>query len=71
MTKTRVRLLVRGRVQGVGFRPFAYRLARSLDLNGFVTNTPGGVTIEYEGTAEAVGSSLRAIRDNAPPSFFD
>lgn len=45
----RQRLLVRGLVQGVGFRPFVYRLAQRLHLEGFVQNGPDGVLIEIEG----------------------
>lgn len=45
----RLRLSVRGAVQGVGFRPFVYRLARELGLGGFVLNSSWGVVIEVEG----------------------
>ncbi|MGZ8369166.1 MAG: acylphosphatase, partial [Rhodoplanes sp.] len=45
----RLRLRVRGAVQGVGFRPFAYGLATRLELSGFVRNGPDGVTLEVEG----------------------
>jgi hydrogenase maturation protein HypF len=41
--------MVQGIVQGVGFRPFVYNLARQLELNGFVLNNSDGVTIEVEG----------------------
>lgn len=47
----RLRLRVRGVVQGVGFRPYAHRLAASLSLGGFVRNDPDGVWIEVEGRA--------------------
>ncbi len=40
---------VRGIVQGVGFRPFVYKLAQSLSLTGYVFNSSSGVTIEIEG----------------------
>ena len=61
----RLRLLVRGAVQGVGFRPFAYGLARRLALGGFVRNGPDGVLIEIEGAqAEDFAGLLRA---EAPP----
>jgi hydrogenase maturation protein HypF len=58
---------VRGTVQGVGFRPFVYNLARSLHLNGFVLNSGSGVSIEIEGPAHEVGDFLRRLRNDAPP----
>ncbi len=58
---------VRGTVQGVGFRPFVYRLARLLSLNGFVRNTPEGVFIEIEGTAERVEAFRARLLSEAPP----
>ncbi|NRP74926.1 Carbamoyltransferase HypF [Ensifer psoraleae] len=61
----RLRLRVRGTVQGVGFRPFAYRLARTMRLSGFVLNDSAGVLIEIEGQdAERFPD---AIRSQAPP----
>jgi hydrogenase maturation protein HypF len=45
---------VRGIVQGVGFRPFVYKLANSLRLTGYVFNSSSGVTIELEGEERAV-----------------
>jgi hydrogenase maturation protein HypF len=47
--RARLRLNVRGAVQGVGFRPFVYRLARQNALHGFVLNSSWGVVIEVEG----------------------
>jgi len=47
--RERLRLEVRGAVQGVGFRPFVYRLARELSLDGWVVNDTRGVVIEVEG----------------------
>ena len=49
-------MLVTGTVQGVGFRPFVYRLATALRLSGFVENTPAGVVIEIEGDAVALSA---------------
>ena len=57
-----LRLHARGAVQGVGFRPFVYRLARSLDLAGFVLNSPQGVTIEVEGAQEDLAAFPRRLR---------
>ncbi|MDK1493901.1 acylphosphatase, partial [Sinorhizobium sp. 7-81] len=61
----RLRLRVRGAVQGVGFRPFAYRLARTMRLSGFVLNDSAGVLIEIEGPD--AGRFPDAIRTQAPP----
>ena len=43
---TRIRIVIRGAVQGVGFRPFVYRLASELKLKGWISNTSQGVFIE-------------------------
>lgn len=63
----RIRLVVSGVVQGVGFRPFVYRLATTLDLAGWVRNDPAGVTIEVEGAAAAVREFRGRLLDQAPP----
>jgi hydrogenase maturation protein HypF len=52
---------VTGRVQGVGFRPFVYRLARDLHLGGHVRNTPAGVEIELVGPAERIDAFIRRL----------
>ena len=61
----RLRIEITGVVQGVGFRPFVYGLAREKGLVGFVRNSSGGVEIEVEG--ESVGSFLSDLRSKAPP----
>lgn len=61
----RWRVTVEGVVQGVGFRPFVYRLANSLGLGGWVQNTPGGVVIEIEG--ERAREFLARLETDAPP----
>ena len=66
MSLTRVRVRVRGTVQGVGFRPFVYALAAELGLAGFVGNDPAGVFAEAEGPAAAVAAFLAGLRDRAP-----
>ncbi|HEU4421345.1 MAG TPA: carbamoyltransferase HypF [Pilimelia sp.] len=58
---------VRGTVQGVGFRPFVYRLATGLGLDGTVRNVDGDVLIEATGPAATVAQLARAVREQAPP----
>ncbi|MGH2713109.1 MAG: carbamoyltransferase HypF [Thermoleophilaceae bacterium] len=64
---TRVRARVEGTVQGVGFRPFVYRLAGELDLAGWVLNDERGVLLEVEGESGSVESFLRRLPAEAPP----
>ena len=63
----RCALRVRGAVQGVGFRPFVYRLARELGLTGWVCNDAQGVLIEVQGDAELVAQFQQRLRSDAPP----
>lgn len=56
-----------GRVQGVGFRPFVYRLAREHGLDGHVRNLRGDVEIVACGPASSVESFTRALVERAPP----
>jgi hydrogenase maturation protein HypF len=60
-------IVVRGVVQGVGFRPFVYRLAAEEELAGFIGNDTGGVTIEIEGPAEKLETFRRRLQAEAPP----
>jgi len=64
---TRLQIAVRGAVQGVGFRPFVYRLARELNLTGWVNNTPQGVFIEVEGVQRTVAEFKFRLPSEAPP----
>ena len=48
----RLRITLRGAVQGVGFRPFVYRLATEMSLTGWVLNSSSGLVVEVEGAAE-------------------
>ena len=63
----RAALLVRGVVQGVGFRPFVYRLALEEGLAGFIGNDTDGVTIEVEGPVDRVEAFHARLRAEAPP----
>jgi hydrogenase maturation protein HypF len=63
----RSRIEVHGIVQGVGFRPFVYRLASELSLAGFVNNHGAGVTIEVEGDPANIAVLTRRLREDAPP----
>ncbi len=65
--QVRRNLRVTGVVQGVGFRPFVYRLALSRGLAGWVLNDSRGVEAEVEGDASAVDSFVRALREERPP----
>ena len=65
--RLRRRIEVRGIVQGVGFRPFVYRLANELGLAGWVRNDGGGVTVEVEGSGAGIEDFVRRLRDDAPP----
>jgi hydrogenase maturation protein HypF len=66
-TARRVRIRVEGTVQGVGFRPYVYRLAGDLDLAGWVLNDAHGVLAEVEGEAAAVERFLARLPADAPP----
>ena len=62
----RVHVAIRGAVQGVGFRPFVYRLARELGLHGWVNNSAAGVFVEAEGRTAVVRELVRRIEDDKP-----
>jgi hydrogenase maturation protein HypF len=63
----RRRVTVRGVVQGVGFRPFVYRLARDHGLAGWVLNHSGGVDLEVEGPGPALDAFVVDLKAKAPP----
>ncbi len=63
----RLQIFVNGIVQGVGFRPFIYNIARSHHIAGFVTNTESGVEIQAEGEEQNVYAFLNSIKTDAPP----
>ena len=64
---TRLRISLRGAVQGVGFRPFIYRLATELRLSGWVNNTPQGVILEVEGEPSVLAAFLMRLPAEKPP----
>lgn len=53
-------------MQGVGFRPFVYRIARLAGVHGHVLNSSGGVVIEAEGEESAISQFLRALQQDLP-----
>jgi hydrogenase maturation protein HypF len=65
--RQRLRVRVEGTVQGVGFRPFVYRLATELSLGGWVLNDSRGVLIEAEGERGSLDGLLERLRTEAPP----
>lgn len=58
---------IEGQVQGVGFRPFVYRLATELTLNGWVNNGVDGVHIEAEGDGTTIEQFIKRLKKEAPP----
>jgi len=67
---SRLRVTIRGAVQGVGFRPFIYRLARALELAGWVSNSSQGVFIEVEGNQTQLEIFLLRLEKEKPPRSF-
>jgi len=59
---------IRGVVQGVGFRPWVYRLATERGIAGYVRNDASGVTIEAFGSEEAIDGFMRGIGQSPPPA---
>lgn len=68
ITPTVLRITVRGIVQGVGFRPFVYRLAHALGLAGSVSNDGEGVEIFLTGSESVLQSFVERLRSEAPPA---
>ena len=58
---------IRGLVQGVGFRPFVYRLARQFQQNGWICNSMGGVSLAIEGAAVQQKAFIAALQSELPP----
>ncbi|MBI5427438.1 MAG: carbamoyltransferase HypF [Nitrospinae bacterium] len=66
----RLRVAVRGAVQGVGFRPFIFRLATGLGLKGWVRNSSQGAVVEVEGRGGTLRDFLLRIEPEKPPRCF-
>jgi hydrogenase maturation protein HypF len=66
-TIKRISATIQGIVQGVGFRPFVYRLAVNAGLTGWVRNTPSGVFLEVQGHEELLNTFLDDLREKIPP----
>jgi hydrogenase maturation protein HypF len=66
----RVQIRISGAVQGVGFRPFIYKLASSMNLKGWVLNSPRGVTIDAEGKREILEKFIIKIENEKPAISF-
>lgn len=66
----RLRITIRGAVQGVGFRPFVFRLATELNLHGWVKNSTQGVFVEVEGARHSLETFLFRLESEKPPRSF-
>ena len=65
--RERAKVILLGAVQGVGFRPFVYRLATELQLEGWVLNSAQGVFIEVEGPRDPLNRFLLRLEKEKPP----
>lgn len=63
----RISLHVKGLVQGVGFRPFVYALAKELNLHGFVQNSSSGVVVQIQATDEKIDEFIHNLKTKTPP----
>jgi len=64
----RLQVVIEGVIQGVGFRPFIYKVAKSFDLKGFVFNTSDVVNIEVQGEEENLNNFIKEVMENPPPA---
>ena len=67
MDKKRSFIVVEGIVQGVGFRPFVYNLAKAFELKGWVNNNSEGVYIDVEGCLEDINKLMKCLENSPPP----
>ena len=66
--RERIQLTICGTVQGIGFRPFVFRLAQKLSLGGWIANTTQGTLLELEGTPKHLQAFQRRILTELPSS---
>jgi hydrogenase maturation protein HypF len=64
--RERIQLTIRGTVQGIGFRPFVFRLAQELALGGWIANTTQGTLLELEGTQNRLRAFQKRITTEIP-----
>ena len=64
--RERIQLTIRGTIQGIGFRPFVFRLAQDLSLSGWIANTPQGTLLELEGTQKNLHAFQKRITAELP-----
>ena len=67
MEREQFKILIKGVVQGIGFRPFIFRLAQKFSLLGYVKNTSKGVEIVLDGKKEKIKAFLKELKRNSPP----
>ena len=68
MNEKSLQIIVKGLVQGVGFRPFVFRSAGKYQLTGWVQNTNENVTIRVTGSPYNINSFLICLKEEAPPA---
>ena len=66
----KVKIVIRGVVQGVGFRPFIYRLAKELDVKGWIINSSQGIFIDAEADHVTLESFIRKIETDRPKNSY-
>ena len=66
----KVKIVIRGVVQGVGFRPFIFRLAKELDVKGWIINSSQGVFIDAESDRNTLESFLKKIETDRPKNSY-
>ncbi len=66
--RERIQLTIRGTVQGIGFRPFVFRLAQELSLGGWIANTTQGTLLELEGTQNRLRAFQKRVTTELPLS---